>query len=208
MISQGASTAALRRALAPQPAAAAAIGTFDYNGRTDRWIINEAARLAGVDESAAVECYRTSYVSLLREELATRDLEPFAGVVEVLAALEGLDDVTLAIGTGNGREGAFAKLESVGVAHHFDRGGFGDDHEDRVLILREAKEDAGWREGDRLVVIGDTEHDMTAAAAIGAVAVGVATGTRTTLEQLNDAGADVTLPDLADLDRSLTALLG
>ena len=207
MISHGASTEAFRRALAPQPAVAAAIGTFEFGGRTDRWIIREAARLGGGDEPAAVECYRTSYVALLREELATRALEPFLGVVELLDALDGLDAVTLAIGTGNGREGALAKLEAVGVAHHFDRGGFGDEHDDRVAILREAAEDAGWVDGDRLVVIGDTEHDMTAAAAIGAVAVGVATGTRTA-EQLDAAGADVTLPDLRDLDRSLSALLG
>ena len=41
----------------------------------------------------------------------------------------------------------------------------------------------------------------------GRVAVGVATGTRSA-EQLDAAGAAVTLPDLRDLDRSLSVLLG
>lgn len=72
-----------------------------------------------------------------------------ASVVELLDALAGRDRVTLAIGTGNGREGAIARLEAAGVAHHFDRAGLGDEHDDRVAILREAAEDAGQFDGDR-----------------------------------------------------------
>jgi phosphoglycolate phosphatase-like HAD superfamily hydrolase len=207
MRSLGASTAALRCCLESLPAAAAAIGTFDVSGRTDTWIIREAARRGGVDEPAATACYREGYVPLLEEELAARDLAPLPGAAETLAALEDSDEVTSVLGTGNGRAGAFAKVAAVGLDHHFSGGGFGDRHDDRVMILREAVEEAGWREGDRLVVIGDTEHDVAAALSIGAVAVGVATGGRSE-PHLAAAGANVTLPDLGDVERSLAALLG
>ena len=47
----------------------------------------------------------------------------------------------------------------------------------------------------RVFVIGDSLHDVTAAKANGAVAIGVATG-RNSVDELLEAGADVALPDL------------
>ena len=58
-----------------------------------------------------------------------------------------------------------------------------------------------------MVVIGDTPHDVTAARANGAFALGVATG-RDSEDRLRAAGADTTMPDLRDLDRALAAVLG
>jgi phosphoglycolate phosphatase-like HAD superfamily hydrolase len=59
----------------------------------------------------------------------------------------------------------------------------------------------------RLIVIGDTPHDITAARANGAFAVGVATG-RNPVDELLACGADAALEDLRDLDRVLAIIEG
>jgi phosphoglycolate phosphatase len=58
---------------------------------------------------------------------------------------------------------------------------------------------------EQSVVIGDTPHDVACARAIGARVLAVATGNFSE-EDLQAAGADVTLPDLSDTDRALHAL--
>ena len=63
----------------------------------------------------------------------------------------------------------------------FEFGGFGSDHSDRSELLRAALnrgvERSGTRaERARVVVIGDTPHDVAAAHAIGARCIAVSTG--------------------------------
>lgn len=72
---------------------------------------------------------------------------------------------------------------------------------------------SAWREqkGEVLLArgatmyVGDHEHDMVAARHAGVVGVGVTTG-GTSAEQLRDAGADVVIASLVDLDRALAHL--
>ena len=113
----------------------------------------------------------------------------------------------MGLGTGNWRQTAFVKLAHVGLDEYFETGGFGDRHDNRPDMLREGVAALGWQAGERLVVIGDSEHDVTGAHAVGVVAVGVATGSWSESD-LTAAGADETLHDLSDLDRALRALLG
>ncbi|NUT94124.1 MAG: HAD family hydrolase, partial [Saccharothrix sp.] len=54
--------------------------------------------------------------------------------------------------------------------------------------------------------IGDTPHDVDAALHHGALAIGVATG-RSSVEELEDAGAHVVLKDLSDTEAVLSAIL-
>ena len=70
-----------------------------------------------------------------------------------------------------------------------------------------ARTSCGRRAGDRLVVVGDTVRDITAALASEAVAIGVATGA-STVEELEAAGATAVLPGLGDRDVALAAILG
>ena len=60
---------------------------------------------------------------------------------------------------------------------------------------------------NRIVVIGDTPHDVTAAHANGAFALAVATG-RNGLDELAACGADVALPDLSDTAAALRIICG
>lgn len=206
MDADGAGGLALRRAMAAIPGAAEAFATVEFNGRTDRWILREAGRRAGLPETAFLDAYATAYPRLLTETLVERNPQPCPGVPALLDALRREPGVVLALATGNIRDAAYMKLRAIGLDHHFETGGFGDEHETREGMLREAMHATGWQPGDRVVVIGDTEHDITAALAVGAIAVGVATGNRTR-SALVEAGAHVALTDLADLDVALHALL-
>ncbi len=106
--------------------------------------------------------------------------------------------------TGNLRRGAELKLGRYGVLELFSFGAFADDSHDRNKLGAFARDRAREAHGAEfhardIHIIGDTPHDVNCAKAIGAVAVGVATG-RYSREQLEKAGADFVFDDLADVD--------
>ena len=160
---------------------------------------------SGVEPDRLRTRYERDYPRFLREELATRRPYVLPGVRELLAALDRRDDAAYCLATGNRREASFAKLAAVGLDRYFDGGGFGDRHEQRSEMLRQAMDHLDWRPGQRLV--GDPEHAVAGAGAVHAFSVAVATGNRSEAE-LAAAGADSVLPDLGDLDRALNAMLG
>ena len=202
--SDGAGGAAMARAFEASTGRAWPAGRVPFQGRTERWIVSQAAVEVGIPDprTTAFE----GYEALIREELAAREPYALPGAEQLLSALAGRRDVVMALATGNMRVGAFAKLEAVGLAGVFEGGGFGDEHADRVAMTREAAASLSPQPGDRLVTVGDTEHDIAAAHAIDSFAVGVATGP-SSVEELIALGADVALPDFSDLERSLEALL-
>ena len=134
-----------------------------------------------------------------------------AGVQEVVARLAGLDGLALGLGTGNVEPGARAKLRPSGLDRSFGFGGYGSDAEDRAELLEiGARRGAGVlgtaRERCRVVVVGDTPRDVTAAHEIGAECIAVATGGFDEAE-LSAAGASRALSSL-DAPDALTAILG
>src|SRR5262249_54214575 len=82
--------------------------------------------------------------------------------------------------------GAEAKLRHYGLWDFFGAGGaFSETGSDRPSIARRARELAGSPPGERIIVIGDTPHDVACGKAIGARTLAVATGpgyTRAELE--------------------------
>lgn len=201
----GAGRAAVERACAEVTGAPGAMEGVPFSGRTDRWIMAEAGRRAGVRIDRAAFVPR--YLAILEQELAARRPRPLRGVAALLGRLAARGDVALAVCTGNMRAGAFAKLRRAGLGGYFADGGFGDDHEERADVTRDAARAAGWTPGAPLAHVGDTEHDVRAAHAAGAAAVGVATGPIGP-DALRAAGADLVLPDLAGGERTIAALLG
>jgi phosphoglycolate phosphatase-like HAD superfamily hydrolase len=119
--------------------------------------------------------------------------------------------------TGNIRMLAEVKLAALELLNGLDLciGAYGDDHEDRTELVQVARRRAAAVHGrtpaafagTSTVVIGDTPHDVAAALAAGARAVGVATGSHPAAD-LHEAGAHAVLPDLTDTDAVLKALLG
>ena len=204
MEAEGAGRAALERSYDEATGSPGAMDGVVFAGRTDQWIISEVERTSGV--SIDRETFIPRYLAILEEELGARSPRPLPGVADLLERLAARGDVALGLCTGNMRAGAFAKLRSVGIDGYFAAGGFGDRHEDRDAITRDAARAVGWTPGAPLAHVGDTEHDIRAAHAAGAAAVGVATGAHG-LEQLLDADADLLLRDLAGGEGTVEALL-
>ncbi len=174
----------------------------EFAGRTDPWIVRAALMQYGVaaDDDLIHDVLRR-YVAHLPGELQRASaFEVLPGVLSLLSELSDRDDVVLGLGTGNTEPAAYAKLARGGLDSFFAFGGFGSDHADRPELLRTALRRGlartGAKMGDaRVVVIGDTPHDVAAAEAIGAHCVAVSTGGYEA-STLQAAGAPVVVSDL------------
>jgi phosphoglycolate phosphatase-like HAD superfamily hydrolase len=182
-------------------------------GRTDPWIIAEAARHRGVviDPNTFLQL-RDAYLERLPREMHVpaprKGVLP--GVRPLLDTLSGREDVWLGLLTGNFEGGARIKLEYFDLWRYFRTGAFGDDVLARNDLfdaaLARVRESGGPAfEPADVIVIGDTPLDVEVARVGGGRSVGVATGSYD-VEALRDSGADVVLRDLEDLEAALTAL--
>jgi HAD superfamily hydrolase (TIGR01549 family) len=160
-----------------------------FAGGTDRAIARAMLERAGVPFSdAAAIALLDRYVDHLEEELTLRKYRPIGDVARAVEACA-RRGACVGLATGNTRIGAKLKLASAGLGDVFvlDRGGYGCDHELRPEVVRIAIERCG---GDvEVVVVGDTEHDVSAARAVLARAIGVAYNAPCR-EELERAGAD------------------
>jgi phosphoglycolate phosphatase-like HAD superfamily hydrolase len=158
-----------------------------FDGKTDPQIVRELMRIAGhADDKIDAEMASlfARYVDYLQEELraGADDVRVMPGVVELLDALDARHDATLGLLTGNLIEGARAKLVAAGIdPDRFSIGAYGSDHETRAelpaVAQQRARDELGLIvEGRDVVVIGDTPADLSCGLAIGARAIGVATG--------------------------------
>jgi phosphoglycolate phosphatase-like HAD superfamily hydrolase len=177
-------------------------------GRTDAWILADAAAVHGIPrDSPHLARFRDAYVRHLAVELdkpgaSRKGLMP--GVRELLDALAPRSDVYLALLTGNYEAGARLKLEYFDLWRYFACGAFGDDAPHRNVLVPKALAQVVACGGPAFaakdaVVIGDTPLDVGCAAHAGARSLAVATGSHS-VEDLRAAGADAVLPDLADTD--------
>lgn len=174
----------------------------EFAGRTDPWIIATALTQLGVDpDEAMIDEVLRRYVRHLPRELEVASaFEVLPGVPSLLAELRARDGLCLGLGTGNTEPAAYAKLARGGLDSFFDFGGFGSDHSDRSELLRAALERGLERTGSqraevRVLVIGDTPHDVSAARAIGASCIAVSTGAYEAAA-LASAGASLVVSDL------------
>jgi phosphoglycolate phosphatase len=186
------------------------------SGRTDRAIALEVLTLAGVPEPEKAlgpfHDLMAAHAADLADLVAERS-RVLAGAAEAMSALAALD-VVQSLLTGNMRPLAEVKLGPLGLTEHLDLtvGAYGDAHAVRAELVHLARDRAAHVYGcdfggAATVLVGDTPLDVGAALATGARAVGVATG-QFTAEELAASGAHAVLPDLADTDRTLAAILG
>ena len=215
VLTGGAGSRAMTRAFAATHGLEDALKTVDLAGRTDRIIMRDALSQAGRDhQDVDLDEFREAYCAALREEIrkpgtGRRGLLP--GVRPLLERLAARDDVRLALLTGNFRASAEIKLSAFGIWDFFSWGAFADDAIERDDLIRIAHgrhetEHGRAIEPDRVVVIGDTPHDIRCARAGGARVVAVATGNYT-LDQLQGHQPDALFADLADTEAVLRALL-
>jgi phosphoglycolate phosphatase len=188
-----------------------------FDGKTDPQIVRELMRLVGHADDhidGRMQTLLDLYVAHLREELCApgHELRVMPGVPALLDALGQRDDVALGLLTGNLALGARAKLQAVGIdPNRFLVGAYGSDHELRpelpAIAQRRASERLGVEiPGRNVIVIGDTPADVQCGRAIGARAIGVATG-RFSTEALASHGAAAVFEDLSDTDAVIDAIM-
>jgi len=184
-------------------------------GRTDAWILGDAAALHGIPpDSPDLSRFRDVYLRFLASELqqpGTGRKGIMPGVRDLLDTLVQRDDVYLALLTGNYEAGARTKLEYFDLWRYFKCGAFGDDAPKRNGLVSKAVARVAACGGPLFsnrdaIVIGDTPLDIECAAHCGARSLGVATGNHT-VDQLRDAGAGAVLPDLSNTAEVLAAIL-
>jgi phosphoglycolate phosphatase-like HAD superfamily hydrolase len=210
----GAGSLGMKRAFEELYGVPDAFAKVEFTGRTDTAIFRDAARACGVNEEQ-LDTEQTRFMARYIEHLAPalQEVEGrlMPGIGEVLAALDAEDGVAQGLGTGNFRAGGELKLHYYGIAGYFPGmpGGFGEDSESRDAVIAQAiaRMSNGDRAVARVVVVGDTPHDVAAARANGAFALGVATG-RSSASDLLGCGADAALDDLSDLEAALGLILG
>ncbi len=190
---------------------------YRFDGKTDPQIVRDLMRFAGHDDGhidARMEAVFDLYVERLRAELSAPGYRPrvMPGVFELLDTLESYSNVVLGLLTGNLVDGARAKLESVGIdPGRFRVGAFGSDHELRPSLpdvaRRRFREQLGVDvDGSDCVIIGDTPADVTCGRAVGARAIGVATG-RYSTDELASHGAAAVFPNLSDTNAVVAQII-
>jgi phosphoglycolate phosphatase len=213
VVTGGAGQRALDRAFHETFGVAGAFVSVELAGRTDPLIVRDALRAHGIaDRDHDAVRFRDRYLAALVEEMRRDDhaKRMLPGIVPLLDALAAREDRILGLLTGNFAPSARMKLEHFGLWRYFGWGAFGDDAADRNGLVPIAVERAVARgyprvPPRRIVVIGDTPHDVACAAAAGAWCMAVATG-GSTAEQLRAAGADVVFDTLLDTEAVTAAI--
>ena len=184
------------------------MSTMRTAGLTDAEIARDLCASRGAGDPGTVAAFLAAYERLLPERLACRQGRVLPNVRENLDALSARDDVVNMLLTGNVAGGAKAKLRHYGLWEHFaDTGGaFSVEGSDRPSIARRARELAAEHggevpPGERMVVIGDTPHDVSCGKAIGARTIAVASGPGYSLAELEACDPDVALQELPQPDR-------
>lgn len=179
---------------------------FSFGGMTDRGIFRRGLQRRGVAvDDALIDGLIAAYLPRLAEALAAAPVHRLLPGAEALVRASATwPGVANGLGTGNVEVGARLKLRPFGIDHLLPFGGFGCDAEERAELIA-----AGHRRGAarlgvpvaaaRLVVVGDTPHDVAAARANGGVTLAVATGGASRAE-LEATGAEVVVDSLAGPD--------
>jgi len=187
---------------------------ISMGGRTDSWLVSQAFLRAGVPDTPDNHTrFREAYLPRLAEEIqlpGTGTKGVISGVGALLDAARSRPELHLALLTGNYRDAAEIKLGHFELWDYFGWGAFSDDSPDRNALVPIARARAARRgvpevARTRVVVVGDTPHDVACASVAGARSIAVATGAHSR-DELEAAGADVVLDDLSNTARVLRLL--
>ncbi len=180
------------------------IGRFSEDGMTDPDVGRGTFRGALGREPSDREMARllAAYLERLPDEVEhSEGYRVLPGVEHLLQRLR-QKGYLLGVVTGALEAAAHIKLARGKLNGYFAFGGYGSDSPDRNELTRRAIERASAAIGRTIdaanaFVVGDTPHDVRAAHAVGATAIGVASG-KYSVEDLDAAGADVALHSLEE----------
>ncbi|HKW30105.1 MAG TPA: HAD family hydrolase [Verrucomicrobiae bacterium] len=198
----GAGIKAFAKTFATEFNALDGVEKINFAGRTDVNLVREFFgfhRIAATPEN--FRRFFERYVFWLDQTVAESNGGACRGVLEFIDSLLALPNPpTLGLLTGNIRLGAEIKLRRYHLWEVFETGGFADDSEDRNQIAVAALERGGrvlgrQLQGEEIVVVGDTPHDIRCGRFIGAKTLAVATG-GAKLDQLRKHEPDWAVEDL------------
>lgn len=183
---------------------------IEFAGRLDHLIWSDLADRNALDpaDEALETRFRASYARSLERRLANDGSSvALPGVAALLEVLAAETEVTLGLLTGNYPETGRHKIERAGLPFEpFLVHAWGCDGRHRRELPPVALDryhglaaDLGRPRltSDRVVIIGDTPHDVDCALHNGCRCLGVTTG-RSTADELRSAGAHAVQPDLSD----------
>ncbi len=187
----------------------------DFAGRLDPAIWADVAASNAIENPDALhQEFRATYASILEERfLADPTAYLLPGVESLLGRLDEHHAVTLGLVTGNYPETGRLKIQTAGLDPAlFPVAAWGCDGKSRrdlpPLAMRLYEEQMGRPiEPDRVVIIGDTPHDIDCAHANGCRAIGVATGPAHNIDELREHKPDLALDDLSDTDAIMDWLM-
>lgn len=181
---------------------------IEVAGRLDALIWADLCARNAVEPSEGNHVrFRTRYGQHLAERL-TKDptARALPGVQPLLTELGRRDGFTLGLLTGNYPETGRLKIAAAGIdPDQFTIAAWGIDGASRrelpPVAMRRHREQLGRDiAAERVLIIGDTPHDVDCARHNGCKVIGVATGAFS-VETLAEAGADLALSDLSDTAR-------
>lgn len=184
-------------------------------GRLDVLIWRDLARMNRIDENPGNhDRFRARYGRALAERLV-RDptARALPGVVELIDALGRRNDLALGLLTGNYPETGRLKISAAGIdPDRFLVAAWGIDGESRrelpPVAMRRHHETLGRPiAADRVLIIGDTPHDVDCAKHHGCRVIAVATGSFS-VDELTAAGADLTVPNLSRTEELVRFIVG
>ena len=164
---------------------------YDFSGRTDPQITSMVLRDAGFTDdeiSARSPQLWEAYLRELAIHATPERVRALPGVRELLDRLAAMEEITLALLTGNIERGARLKLAPAGLNHYFRFGAFGSDSAHREELPPIAAERASKIDGHRfrgrdVVIIGDSIYDVRCAAPHDSTTIAIASG-KTPAEKL------------------------
>lgn len=176
-----------------------------FAGMTDSSIIHEILAAHDYDITSNIEkvdqCME-NMAQYYKENISLETSTIVEGANSILKELK--QNNILGLVTGNVQEIGFAKLERLDLNHHFETGGFGDDHPVRFRLVEKALERFQKLYGrdfkNDAVIIGDTPKDVEAAYLAGVPAVAIAQG-HYSVDELKKAGAEWVISSYKDFPK-------
>ncbi len=179
----GAGVSAMNRAFLDIMGWKDALDEISPAGLTDPIIANKISGIKRGSDMLPDEMDRVFklYLEYLKEGMRDANYEVMPGIVKFLEEQTGIPGAMLGLGTGNLEAGARLKLEPGDLNRFFPFGGFGSDAMVRSELLSigvaRAESLVGARiPAQRIIIVGDTPHDIKAGRTIGARTLAVATG--------------------------------
>ncbi|HEU5081625.1 MAG TPA: HAD family hydrolase [Opitutaceae bacterium] len=209
--SGGAGERALRFAMEREFGLTEDLGWLELAGRTDRWIATQILARYGLETTDKnIRRFLDAYLATVGEEMANPRARVLPGVRAALDAVSQRKDVAQALLTGNLQIGAKIKLSHFDLWKYFPFGAFADDSDLRNELGPHALRRAADHHKipflpERVIVIGDTPHDIACGKAIGAKTLAVATG-RFSPAALEPFSPDIVLQSLEDTNAFLESI--